>query len=77
MTPAYAVHLSLKVRVTNIGTQKIDGSSLATYSMVIAAFQVVDKLCCFWFFQETFSLANISIKVVLGLPFFTFSNADV
>ena len=44
MTLAYATNLGLKVRVTNVGAQKIDGSLLATYSMVIASFQVVDKL---------------------------------
>ena len=77
MTPAYTAHLGLKVRVTNVGAQKINGSSPATYSMVIAAFQIVDKLGRSWFFQETFLLADISIKVVLVMPFLTFSNADV
>ena len=38
MTPAYVAYLGLKVRVTNVGAQKIDRSSLATYGMVIAAF---------------------------------------
>ena len=50
MTPAYTAHLGLKVRVTNVGTQKIDKSSPAIYSMVIAAFQIVDKLGRSWFF---------------------------
>ena len=77
MRPAYAAHLGLKVRVIDVGAQKIDGSSLATYGIVIAAFQVVDKLGCSWFFQETFLLANISMEVVLGMPFLTLSNADV
>ena len=77
MTLAYTTHLGLKVRVTNVGVQKIDGSSLATYDMVIAAFQVVNKLSCSQFFQETFLLADISIEVVLGILFLTFSNADV
>ena len=77
MTPAYAAYLSLKVRVTNVSAQKIDRSSLATYGMVIAAFQVVDKLGHSWFFQETFLLADIGMEVVLGMPFFTLSNADV
>ena len=77
MTPAYVVHLDLKVRVTNVGAQKIDGFSLATYGMVIAAFQVVNKLGCSRFFQETFLLADISMEVVLGMPFLTLSNADV
>ena len=44
MTPAYATHLALKVRVTNVGAQNIDESSLETHGMVIAAFQVVNKL---------------------------------
>ena len=50
MTPAYAAHLGPKVKVTDVGTQKINGSSLATYGMIIATFQVVDKLNCSWFF---------------------------
>ena len=50
MTPAYTSHLGLKMRITDVGTQKIDGSSLATYGIVIAAFQVVDKLGRSWFF---------------------------
>ena len=37
-TPAHAAHLGLKVRVTDVGVQKIDRSSLAIYGMVIAAF---------------------------------------
>ena len=38
MTLAYTSHLGLKLKVTNVGAQKIDGSSLANYGMVIAAF---------------------------------------
>ena len=77
MTLAYAADLGLKVRVTDISAQKIDGSLLATYNMVIAVFQVVNKLGRFWFFQETFLLANISMKVVLGMLFLILNNADV
>ena len=50
MTLVYAVYLSLKVRVTDVSAQKIDGFSLATYGIIIAAFQVVDKLDRSWFF---------------------------
>ena len=77
MTPAYAAHLGFKVRVTNVGVQKIDRFSLATYGMVITAFQVINKLGRSWFFQETFLLADIKMEVVLGMLFFTLSNADV
>ena len=37
-TLAYATQLGLKVQKTDIGAQKIDGSSLETYSIVIATF---------------------------------------
>ena len=50
ITLAYIVQLGFKVRKTDFGTQKIDGSSLKTYGMVIAAFQVFDKLGCSCFF---------------------------
>ena len=44
MTPAYEAYLGLKVRVTDVSVHKIDGSSIATYGIVIATFQIVDKL---------------------------------
>ena len=77
MTPAYAKKLGLRVRKTNVGAQKIDGSVLETYGMVIAGFQVQDKLGRARFFQETFLVADTSMEVVFGMPFLTLSNADV
>ena len=77
MTPAYTAQLSLKVQKINVGTQKINGFSLATYGMVIAAFKVVNKLGCSQFFQKTFLLADISMEVILGMLFLTVSNVDV
>ena len=38
MNPDYARKLGLKIRRTNIGAQKIDGSALETFGMVIADF---------------------------------------
>ena len=77
MSPAYISKLGLKVYHTNIGAQKIDGSTLEIFGMVLASFQIEDKLGKIRFFQETFLLANISAEVVLGMPFLTLSNADV
>ena len=77
MTPGYASKLGLKVRPTNVGAQKIDGSTLETFGMVLASFQVEDKLGRTRYFQETFLLADISVEVVLGMPFLTLSNADI
>ena len=77
MTPAYAAKLGLEIRKTDIGAQKNDGSTLETFGMVLAEFQIEDKLGRARFFQETFLLADISAEVVLSIPFLTFSNADV
>ena len=77
MTLAYAKQLGLQTRKTDIRAQKIDGSSLRTFGIVIAGFQIEDKLSRAQFFQESFLLANISIEVVLEMLFPTFSNADI
>ena len=77
ISPVYASKLGLNVYHTDIGAQKIDGSTLETFGMVLASFQVEDKLGRIWFFQKTFLLADISAEVVLGIPFLTLSNANV
>ena len=77
MTPAYASKLGLWVHRIDIGAQKIDGSTFKTFGIVLASFQVGDKLERTRFFQETFLLADISTEVVLGMPFFALSHADV
>ena len=77
MTPAYAKQLGLQVRKTDVKAQKIDGSLLRTFKMVMAGFQVVDKLGRARFFQESFLLAETSMEVVLGMLFLAFSNANI
>ena len=77
MTLAYASKLGFKFYHINVGAQKIKGSILETFGMVLVNFQVEDKLGRVRFFQETFLLADISVKVVLGMPFLTFSNANI
>ena len=77
ITPAYAKQLGFWTQRTDVKAQKTDNSLLATYGMVIAAFQVKDKLGRARFLQETFLLANTSMEVVLGIPFLTLSNVDI
>ena len=77
MTSAYASKLGLRVCRTNIGAQKIDGSTFKTFKMVLANFQVEHKLRRAWFFQKTFLLTDISVEVVLKMLFLTFSNVDI
>ena len=73
----YALKLGLKVRTINVEAQKIDDSTFEAFKMVLACFQVEDKLGRTQNFQKTFLLAKISVKVVLTMPFLTFSNADI
>ena len=77
MNPDFARKLGLKVRKTNVGAQKIDGSALETFGMVIADFQVEDKASRPRFFQETFLVADTKFEVILGMPFLKISNTDV
>ena len=44
MYPAYATKLGLRTRKIDVGAQKIDGSHLDTFGMVIADSSVKDKL---------------------------------
>ena len=75
--PTLAQKLGLPVRPTNVGAQKIDGTMLDTFGMVVTAFSVTDKANRVRFFEETFLVANISLEVVLGMLFLTLSGADV
>ena len=77
MHPAFAEKLGLVVRTTNVGAQKIDGTTLEIYGMVVAAFLVTDQADRVRFFEEIFLVANISPDVVLGMSFLTLSGADV
>ena len=75
--PTFAKQLGLPIRPTDVGAQKIDGTMLDTYGMVVAAFSVEDKANRVRFFEETFLVANVSPEIVLGIPFLTLSGADV
>ena len=77
MILAYASKLDLKVYLTNVRAQKIDGFTLETFGMVLASFEVEDKLGRAQLFQKTFLVADISTEVVLNMSFLTFSNANV
>ena len=77
MNPDFARKLGFKIWKTNVRAQKIDGSALETFGMIIADFQVEDKANRPRFFQETFLVANTKFEVILEMPFLKISNADV
>ena len=74
---AFANELDLSIRPTDDGVQKIDGTMLNIYGIVVVAFSLKDTANQVRFFEETLSMANISPKVVFGMPFLTLSGADV
>ncbi len=77
MSQAFAQQLDLKIRKINVGAQKIDGTTLETYGMVVSIFSVSDKDGRERFFKESFLLANVSPDIVLGIPFLIMNNANI
>ncbi len=77
MSQAFTSQLSLKIQKTNVGVEKIDGTTLETYRMVVFTFSVLDKDSRERFFKGSFLLADVNPDVVLGMPFLTMSNADI
>ena len=74
---AYTSKLGLKICYINVRAQKIDGFTFKIFGIVIASFQIEDKIGKARFFQETFLLADINMEVVLDMLFLIFSNTDI
>ncbi len=77
MSQDFAYQLSLKIRKTNIRDQKIDGTTLKTYRMIVSIFSVWDKDDRERFFEESFLLADVKLDLVLRILFLTMSNTNV
>lgn len=77
ITSAYGLKLSLNTRHTNVGTQKIDSFTFKILAIILASFWIEHKLGQAWYFQETFLLADTSIKILLGIFFISLSNIDI
>ncbi len=77
ISQAFAHQLGLKICKTNVGAQKIDGTTLETYGIVVSTFSVSDKDGRERFFEESFVLADVKPDRMLGMPFLTISNVVV
>ena len=77
MSQVFIHQLGLTIWKTNIGAQKINGTTLKTYGMVVSIFFVSDKDGRKRFFEESFLLADVKAKIVLKMPFQTMSNTDI
>ena len=75
--PTLARELELFIRLTDVGAQKIDGTMLDTFGIIVTAFLVMNKANRVRFFEKTFLVANVSLEIVLGMLFFTLSGVDV
>lgn len=73
----YITKIKLKIWFTDVRTQKIDSFILETFGMVLANFQVKNKLGKTQLFQEIFLVAKTSEEVILKMFFLIFSNADM
>ncbi len=77
MSQAFAQQLGLKICKTNVEAQKIDGTTLETYGMVVFTVSVLDQDGREKFFEESFLLADVKLNIVLGISFLIISNANI
>lgn len=77
MTPAYIAKLGFNPQKTGVGAQNIDSLPLEIYEMVSAKFLIKDSLRSIQLLKKTFLLANMSMKIILGMPFLSLSNVDI
>ena len=75
--PIFARELGLLIRSIDVRAQKIDGTTLDTFKMVVIVFSVTDKANQVRFFKKTFLIDNISPEIVLGMRFLSLSGANV
>ena len=65
------------MQTTNIGTQKIDGTTLEIYKMVVAVFSITNQANKVRFFEKIFPVANVSPDMVLKMLFLTLNDANI
>ena len=75
--PFFAKQLGFSIWPTDVGPQKIDGTTLDTHKIVVVAFSVVYKANWVRFFEKTFLVANVSPEVVFEILFLTLSGANI
>lgn len=69
--------MSLKFKKTSVEVQKIDDSIIKFFRIVIAYFQVKDKVDKFKYFLKIYLVANTKVNIVLGILFLKLSNIDM
>lgn len=75
--PSFAKKPVFRISKIHVGTQKIDGSKLESYRIMIALVQLDDKDRKSRFFEKTFLLADISLNIAFGMLFLILSNVKI
>ena len=73
----FAQELGLSIKPTDVRVQKIGGTTLDTFGIVVIAFLIIDKVNRIKFFKKTFFIANVSPKIVFEMLFLTLNDANV
>lgn len=73
----YIIKLGFKICSTNVDVSKIDSLIFKILYMVLASFQVDNKLEKAWFFQKIFLMTNFDINDIFEIFFFTLSYAKM
>lgn len=73
----FTSQLGLQVWKTNVGVEKINGTLLKTYEMVVSTFFMLNKNGNERFFEESFLLAGVNLDMVLSRLVVTISNANI
>lgn len=59
---------------SNVGTQKINGSQLEIFGIIVSSFLIDDKDEKSPVFETTFLLVDISIDITFEMPFLNLNN---
>lgn len=77
ISKAFPLMLGLEISKTNVKSQKINDTTLETYTMVVSIFSMSDKDDWMRFFEKNFLFVNEKLNIVLVISFLTIDNANV
>ena len=77
MIPNQMKKLDLKICKINIGSQKIDGSILETFEILITNFQLKNKASKTRLFQKTFFIGYIKFNMISEMLSLKINNANM
>ena len=75
--PTFVKELSLPIRPTKVGAQKINSTTLDTYKIVVTTFSMTNKTNQVKIFKEIFLMVNVSLEVVFVMFFLILSDENI